>query len=247
MQRKETLEFVQSVAVHEGTGTIGLFRLLERGAIEGRVIGIQIASHDSALSPIELGQLANRAFSIFSIPPEKINVSTGLFTKEDLKFTERFGYTHVPHFACLKMIDGVGIEAWISPVLLPPNHPLAHARTSAAAFSTDTQSSSVSRLELVPPVLSFSGLTYGRYVRLTVLDKPRVLGNVAWAFAGQKISIKGAEQPETRTGNPFAEISFILHPCSGKNFATALNKIKELQVGDGQKLCCAINTTLPIV
>lgn len=257
MQGKEASpEFVQSVTMHEGTGAIDLFRLLGEGVIKGRLTGVQIASHDSALSAFELGRLANRAFSIFPIPPENFRVSTDSFAKEDLKFAAQFGYTPVPHFACLKMIDRVGIEAWISPVLLSPNHPLTHARTLAAALFTDTrspsrQSPSFSSIEL--PVLSFRKLKYGRYVRLTVLDKPRVLGNVARAFGDQKISIKMMEQPKPKTENPFAEMAFILYPCLGEDFATALSKIrelKELKVGDGRKrrkLCRAINTVLPIV
>lgn len=246
MQRKETSpEFVQSVAMHEGT--INLFNLLERWVIEGRVIGIQIASHDSTPSARKLSQLANRAFGIFPIPPKKISVLMNSFDEKDEEIAKRFGYTPVPHFACLKMIDRVGIEAWISPVLLSPKHPLTHTRTSAAALSTDTQLSSVSLFEIKPPVLSFSELEYGRYVHLAVLDQPLVLATIARAFEDQKIRIKAVEQPKTKTEAPFAKIAFILHPCLGQSFTTALNKIRELEVDDGRKLCCAINTVLPIV
>lgn len=62
------------------------------------------------------------------------------------------------------------------------------------------------------------------YLRITVQDRPRVLGMIATEFGNHDVSLAAMEMKTLDEGK--GEIVFLTHPCVEKNFRTALEALK---------------------
>lgn len=66
------------------------------------------------------------------------------------------------------------------------------------------------------------------YVRLVVLDRPKVLGEVALAFGEHEVGLAAMEMRTLDEGR--GEIAFLTHRCLERSFRLALNEIQRLGV-----------------
>jgi homoserine dehydrogenase len=64
------------------------------------------------------------------------------------------------------------------------------------------------------------------YVRLVVMDKPKVLGSIASAFGEYDVSLAAMEMRVIDSEQNFGEIAFLTHPCIEGDFRRALQDIE---------------------
>ncbi|HVT12538.1 MAG TPA: homoserine dehydrogenase [Fimbriimonadaceae bacterium] len=64
------------------------------------------------------------------------------------------------------------------------------------------------------------------YVRLVVLDKPKVLGSIATAFGEHEVGLAAMEMRVIDTTLNLGEIAFLTHPCLEGDFRRALHDIE---------------------
>lgn len=64
------------------------------------------------------------------------------------------------------------------------------------------------------------------YVRLVVLDKPKVLGSIATAFGEHEVGLAAMEMRVIDTARNLGEIAFLTHPCIEGDFKRALQDIE---------------------
>lgn len=72
-------------------------------------------------------------------------------------------------------------------------------------------------------VLSMDELRTPYYLRITVQDRPKVLGVIAAAFGDVDVSISAMEMKSL--GDGFGEIVFLTHPCRERDFQQALSTL----------------------
>lgn len=226
--------------IHVDTQGIDLLNWLENShwSLRGKLSLVQVKFAEGTLTREHLGELANRAFDIRPLKAEEISENFQILADGDFAFATEFGFTLIPHFASLHQTADGAIEAWISPVLLPQNHPLADSASNGVALFTD---SNPTHRFITERVREFDELTLGRYIRLTVDDQPLVLASTLVAFPEEGINIHEVKQPEPEKGVPTAQLAILLNPCSGLSFGRALNAIRALPS------CRAINTVLPVI
>jgi homoserine dehydrogenase len=158
----------------------------------------------------------------------------------DLTSARRFGCAIRPIACCTQHADG--LELWVSPALVPLEHPLAlvQRETNAVALRLEgrdepftmvgkgagalpTARSVVRDLTQLrnlprPPELQngqlrdWRDISGGWYMRCTVDDQPGVFASVATALAQQGLSIREAGQQTAEDGR--AHIMLTLQPCS---------------------------------
>jgi homoserine dehydrogenase len=66
------------------------------------------------------------------------------------------------------------------------------------------------------------------YLRITVQDRPRVLGMIATEFGNHDVSLAGMEMKTLDAGR--GEIVFLTHPCRELNFREALGALRQTGV-----------------
>ena len=71
-------------------------------------------------------------------------------------------------------------------------------------------------------------LVTGYYLRLTVKDRPMVLGAIANTFGEHDVSLAAMEMKALEAGH--GEIVFLTHPCRESDFVAALERLKALDV-----------------
>lgn len=64
------------------------------------------------------------------------------------------------------------------------------------------------------------------YVRLRVVDKPKVLGRIASAFGEHEVGLAAMEMRVVDREQSLGEIAFMTHPCVERNFKAALQEIR---------------------
>lgn len=64
------------------------------------------------------------------------------------------------------------------------------------------------------------------YVRLVVLDKPKVLGRIASAFGEHEVGLAAMEMRVLDSAENLGEIAFMTHPCREANFKASLQEIR---------------------
>lgn len=69
-------------------------------------------------------------------------------------------------------------------------------------------------------------LRTGYYVRLVVLDKPKVLGSIATVFGEYEVGLAAMEMRVIDTDASLGEIAFLTHPCLELDFVRALAEIE---------------------
>ena len=69
-------------------------------------------------------------------------------------------------------------------------------------------------------------LVTGYYLRLTVRDRPMVLGLIANTFGEHDVSLAAMEMKALEAGQ--GEIVFLTHPCRESDFVAALNRLQKL-------------------
>lgn len=220
---------------------------LEDRRIWGKLSLVQVRFTEGALTRAYLGELANHVFAIRPLRPDEISENTQIPTEKDLKldstFASEFGFTLIPHFASLHQTADGAIEAWISPVLLPQNHPLADGTGNAVALFTDPNIIFPGRKFHISGerILKFNELILARYIRLTVDDQPLVLAHILEEIAKEDINNHGFRQLKPPEGSPTAQLADLLNPCSGLSLGRALDAIRTLPS------CRSIDTVLPVI
>ena len=210
-------------------------------SIRDKLSSVQIRFSGSAVTREHLGQLANRVFSIRPLRPEEISENLQDPAEVDSAFASEFGFTLIPKFACLQEIAAGKFEAWINPVLLPQNHPLADKVSNGVALFSNPSATFPEFYPIDIRVLPFDELELARYIRLTIDDQPSVLSEILDPLAREEINIHEFRQPELEKGSPTTQVAVILNPCSGLSLARALQAIQDLPV------CRSIDTVLPVL
>ncbi|MFI5385838.1 MAG: homoserine dehydrogenase [Fimbriimonadales bacterium] len=73
---------------------------------------------------------------------------------------------------------------------------------------------------------SIDSLCTAYYVRLLVLDKPKVLGSIATAFGEHEVGLAAMEMRVVDSEQNLGEIAFLTHPCIEGDFRRALQDIE---------------------
>ncbi|HTQ09748.1 MAG TPA: homoserine dehydrogenase [Fimbriimonadaceae bacterium] len=73
-------------------------------------------------------------------------------------------------------------------------------------------------------------LTTSYYVRLIVLDRPKVLGTIATAFGEYAVGLAAMEMRVIDTEQNLGEIAFLTHPCREGDFRSALVDIERIGI-----------------
>ena len=73
-------------------------------------------------------------------------------------------------------------------------------------------------------------LVTGYYLRLRVNDRPMVLGAIANVFGAHQVSLAAMEMKTLEAGA--GEIVFLTHPCKERDFVSALERLKGMDVID---------------
>jgi len=73
-------------------------------------------------------------------------------------------------------------------------------------------------------------LTTSYYVRLLVLDRPKVLGSIASVFGEHEVGLAAMEMRVVDPKENLGEIAFLTHPCIEGDFRRALVEIEEIGI-----------------
>lgn len=197
---------------------IPFFSLLCNNTLDGEhsIEGVHAILAANKRDPTTVADIANYTFGT-EIKPEQVQVVQYIPDKLDELFAGEFGFRIFPvAYAALK---GDGVQAWISPALVPAGHPLC----------SRTNSENSVHIVLRDDVGQSRTKGFLYYVRLRVKDQPHVLAQVSQGFGDAGISIKEMRQPQAEEGSKAADMAFLLWPCQAQVLQSALTAISGLK------------------